>query len=300
MISIITCSIKPDICKEMLESVNKTIGAEYEAIVFDNRERKYGICKAYNEAAQKSKGDYLCFVHEDILFRTNNWGRELINFTKHNYDCGVISVAGSKRAFRNFFYWCDDNRSSLINIYQSKNKKNNYSENSLLHSYINPNNEIFSKAVCLDGLFLFVKKNIWEDNKFDEDTFNGFHFYDADFTFSVSQKFQNYVYFGINICHFSKGNFDRTYFENMYKFQKKWKNKLPYCLSGYRVSFQEELETAQMIYSHYRVNKLSRIECLKMFYEINGIIFSFIFLLKILFPYYVKQLFTSIPPTSNH
>jgi len=277
MISIITCSIKPDICQRMLESISKTIGMEYEAIAFDNREKKYGICKAYNEAAKEAKGDYLCFVHEDIIIKTSGWGKELVKFAEQNSDCGAIGIAGGKWANRNFINWCVSDH--LVKVYDDKNQKKDYCENSLVYSYVNPDDEIFSKAVCLDGVFLFVKKNIWENNKFDEETFKDFHFYDEDFTFSISQKCQNYVYFGMDIYHFSARNVERTYCENMYLFQKKWKNKLPYCISGYKVSFRKELERAMYVFSLYRKNTFSRIESLKRIYEINGILFLVLFLL---------------------
>jgi len=273
MVSIITCSIKPEICQRMLNSVNQTIGVEYETIVFDNREKRFGLCAAYNNAAKEAKGDYLCFVHEDIVIETEDWGRGLIKFAENNNDCGAIGIAGGKYANRNFLSWCVPNH--LIKVYDGRGSKND-----LIYHYINPNNEIFSKAVCLDGVFLFVKKDIWENNKFDEKTFKDFHFYDADFSFSISQRYQNYVYFGMDIYHFSPGNIEKTYLENMYLFQKKWKCRLPYCLSGYNVSFRQELGTVNNIFYLYRKNGFSRIEIFKRIYKINGILFFVFFLCK--------------------
>jgi glycosyltransferase involved in cell wall biosynthesis len=269
-------------CQRMLESVSKTIGVEYETIVFDNREKKYGICKAYNEATKEAKGDYLCFVHEDVVIKTNSWGKELVKFIELNNDCGVIGIAGGKYANRNFISWYVSENLIKIHDGVDSGKTNDFGENDLVYKYKNPNNEIFSRAICLDGVFLFVQKEIWENNKFDEEIFKGFHFYDADFTFSVSQKYQNYVYFGIDIYHFSKGNVERTYCENMYLFQKKWKNRLPYCLPSYKISFLEELRKANQVFSLYRKNNFSKIESFKRIYKINGILFSIFLLLKIL------------------
>jgi glycosyltransferase involved in cell wall biosynthesis len=264
----------------MLESISETIGVEYESIVFDNREKKYGICKAYNEAAKKAKGDYLCFVHEDIVIKTNGWGKELVKFIEQNNNCGVIGIAGGKWVNRNFTSWCVSDHLTRIYDGIGSDKRNNFSENDLVYQYSNPDNEIFSKAICLDGVFLFVKKEIWENNKFDEDTFKGFHFYDADFTFSIFQKHQKYVYFGVDIYHFSAGNVEKTYCENMFLFQKKWKNMLPRCISGYKVSFRKELGMASESFFLYRKNGFSKIESLKRIYKINGILFFVFFLLR--------------------
>ena len=275
MISIITCSIKPEICQKMLNSVSQTIGSEYETIVFDNREEKLGLCAAYNKAAKEAKGNYLCFVHEDIVIKANDWGKELIKFAEHNNDCGAIGIAGGKCANRNFINWSASG--SLIKVYDGVSSDNLDSETNLFYHYVNPDNEIFSKAVCLDGVFLFVKKNIWENNKFDEETFKEFHFYDADFSLSISQKYQNYVYFGMDIYHFSAGNVERTFCKNMYLFQKKWKCKLPYYLPGYNVSFGQELGKVRDVLYLYRKNGFSMMEIFKRIYEINGFLFSIFF-----------------------
>jgi len=275
MISVITCSIKPEICQRMLNSVAQTIGTEYEPIVFDNREKKLGLCAVYNKAAKAAKGSYLCFVHEDIVIKADNWGNELIKFAEHNNDCGAIGIAGGKCANRNFINWSASG--SLIKVYDGVSSDNLDSETNLFYHYVNPDNEIFSKAVCLDGVFLFVKKNIWENNKFDEETFKEFHFYDADFSLSISQKYQNYVYFGMDIYHFSAGNVEKTFFENMYLFQKKWKYRLPYCLPGYKAPFRQELEKVKMILYLYRENGFSMIEILRRIYKINGFLFSIFF-----------------------
>jgi glycosyltransferase involved in cell wall biosynthesis len=263
----------------MFDTVSQTIGTEYENRVFDNREKKLGICEAYNRAADKANGEYLCFVHEDIIIKTDGWGKELINFAKHNNDCGVIGIAGSKYANRNFISWYAPEH--LIKVYDGISSGNNLdSETNLFYHYSNPNNEIFSKAVCLDGVFLFVERNIWANNKFDEKTFKGFHFYDADFSFSISQKYQNYVYFGMDIYHFSAGNVEKTFCEDMYLFQKKWKYSLPYCLPGYEVSFRQELEKVNDMFYLYIENGFSSIEVFKRIYKINGLFFLYIFFMR--------------------
>jgi glycosyltransferase involved in cell wall biosynthesis len=261
----------------MFDSISRTIGMEYEAIVFNNREKKYGICKAYNEAAKGAKGDYLCFAHEDIVIKTNAWGRELVKFAEQNCGCGAIGIAGGKWTNRNFFGWWSSDFLIKIHDGSDSDKQNNLDESDLIYKYANPNNEVFSKAVCLDGVFLFVKKDIWENNKFDEDTFRGFHFYDADFTFSISQKYQNYVYFGIDIYHFSKGKADRAFYENMFLFQKKHKKKLPYYLPNDNFSFRQKIKAEcrnmRSIYRLYRENGFS---CLQSLYRVLYINISFL------------------------
>jgi glycosyltransferase involved in cell wall biosynthesis len=151
MISVITCSIKPDVCKRMQDSVLETIGTEHEIIVFDNREKKYGICKAYNEAAKSATGDYLCFVHEDIEIKTKDWGKELVDFARGNESCGVIGLAGTNCVLKNFTGWWSAG-THFKRIYVLTNN------NEFAYSYSNPNDEVFSSVICIDGVFMFIKK----------------------------------------------------------------------------------------------------------------------------------------------
>jgi hypothetical protein len=43
-------------------------------IVIDNSENAYSILEAYNLGIEISKGDFLCLIHDDVLFHTKNWG----------------------------------------------------------------------------------------------------------------------------------------------------------------------------------------------------------------------------------
>ena len=145
---------------------------------------------------------------------------------------------------------------------------------------MNSNNENFSKVACMDEVFLFVKKEIWQEYRFDEKIFKDFHFYDTDFSVAIAQKYQNYVYFEMDVYHLSPGYVEKTYCENMYLFQKKWRNRLPYCLPGYKFSFQGESRMANDMVSLYRKNGFSKIEIFKRIYKVNGILFFMYFLVK--------------------
>ena len=94
MLSIITCSIKPEQLKAFKKNIEDTIGIPFELIAFDNRVHQYGLCKVYNECARQAKYDFLCFAHEDISFQTYDWGKIIISELSKP-DCGVIGFAGA-------------------------------------------------------------------------------------------------------------------------------------------------------------------------------------------------------------
>lgn len=78
MISIIASTHNPTFFQRFSEKVQETIGVDFEIIGIENH-TQYSICEAYNIGADKAKYPYLCFVHEDVIFRTKDWGKYLID-----------------------------------------------------------------------------------------------------------------------------------------------------------------------------------------------------------------------------
>ena len=68
MISIIICCRIQTINKDLSENIKNTVGCDYELIVIDNSQNSYSIFEAYNLGIERSNGDYLCFIHDDILY----------------------------------------------------------------------------------------------------------------------------------------------------------------------------------------------------------------------------------------
>lgn len=70
MLSIIVCSVRPQMLAALKENIYATIGnnVDYEIIDFDNRKDKYSIAKVYNLCASQAKYPYLLFIHEDACF----------------------------------------------------------------------------------------------------------------------------------------------------------------------------------------------------------------------------------------
>jgi len=261
----------------MLESVKETIGVEFESILFDNRETRWGLCRVYNHCAEKAGYRFLCFIHEDTLLRTNGWGKILIDFMESTTNCGVIGFAGGTIAERNFFSWGGFNRNGRCRIYdpQGDGKDAGTAEGLVLH-YCNPDNERFSKVIAVDGAFLFVGYEVWRQNKFDEKDFQGYHFYDADFSFGIAQGRQNYACLCADFYHYSAGPRDKNFYLNARIFQKKWKTHLPMVIGDKRVRITDELDRAFTVFKLSRRSGLSLASCVSHLVSINGPLFGFL------------------------
>lgn len=228
MISLIVCSVNPDMYEEFSENVNKTIGVEHEIIRFDNREKKWGICKVYNHCFEKAKFPYICFVHEDMFFFTTDWGKILIDFHSKNPKCGVIGFAGSTFVNNTFVQWKIDKRISKVHTFLSY-QKDLPVDNNNLRSFFNCKND-FDPVLVLDGMFLFTSRQVCNDVKFDELMLDNFHIYDTDFTFTVSLKYNNYVCSQIDNMHRCKSSFSNEYINGLLAFHKKRNHYLPHTI----------------------------------------------------------------------
>lgn len=219
MYSIICCSINPEEAALLESNITETIGVPFEFIAFDNRKFNYGLCKVYNNCAQKAKYDFLCFVHEDVRFLTKDWGKTVAEQLQQE-QCGVIGFAGSILKLKRLTGWNTCGKDLRANYVQYMRRGDHPRR-------INPEKESFSPVVTLDGLCLLVRRSVWQETPFDEETFPGFHGYDLDFSLAVACNHTNYVCHTVLVEHYSEGSFSREWLQGMETLHRKWKARLP-------------------------------------------------------------------------
>jgi len=204
MISIIICSRHSDIPQNLKENIQNTIAVEYELIVIDNSSNKHSIFSAYNEGVRRSKYPYLCFAHEDILFRTENWG---CNIIKHFEDStiGLIGMAGANFLPNVPVYWSP---SPFISEYNLHNDNRKIIE--CYHTAFFKDDSIVDAVAC-DGFCLFIRKELFKIIAFDDKTYEGFHFYDMDICMQViSNNYRVCICRDVLIEHFWSESASRT------------------------------------------------------------------------------------------
>lgn len=242
MISIIICSRKSDISDLLKENINKTIGVNYEIVVIDNSNNDYSIFSAYNKGFSQSKYPYLCFVHEDVLFQTLDWGKKLIN---HLVDkkTGIIGVAGGKMMTKVPAPSWNIGEKNMHILKHINNRKNNKP------IHIKLPNEFYGtkkNALLLDGVFLGMRSDLFDIIKFDE-SFTGFHGYDLDIsTQATVSGFNNFVVYDILLEHFSAKNGNYQYYINLLKLYKKWEKHLPLFCNNISVEILSSIDKIQL------------------------------------------------------
>jgi glycosyltransferase involved in cell wall biosynthesis len=237
MLSIIVCSRDPEMLRQVSDNIKDTIGVAYEIIAIQNSGGRYGICQAYNIGAEKSKYPFLCFIHEDLVFHTVDWGQKLLRHLSHP-SVGLIGVAGGVYKSKTISGWgIDPVEFARMRVLQGYG---NGQPNKLFYS--NPKDEFISDVVSVDGLWLATKREVWRDIRFDEKTLSGFHFYDLDFSLQVLQQFRVCVIYDILIEHKSAGTLNSEWIESAILFHQKWENMLPMFVQDIPQEQQRRME----------------------------------------------------------
>ncbi|MFD1257894.1 glycosyltransferase [Mucilaginibacter terrae] len=223
MISVIISSVNKSMLAAVSQSIADTIGVPFEILGIDNSNGTYGICAVYNQGARQAQYDMLCFVHEDVEFKTLNWGQQVIRIFNADAQLGLLGVAGStyKAAAPSGWHGAGI-LTDHVNILQGyKNTQE------LRHYYRNPDNKKLTEVVCIDGVWMCSPRAVALQIPFDEYTFTGFHAYDIDFSLSVGQHYKVAVTYEVLMHHFSEGNFDKKWVYEILKLYNKWHKHLP-------------------------------------------------------------------------
>lgn len=263
MISVIICNRDKNILPSISENIKRTIGVEYELIIIDNSNNNYNIFQAYNIGVRRSKFSILCFMHDDIVYHSTEWGKIIYKYFQNDTKIGMIGIAGPTYMSKYPGIWWGCNGTGVsMNCNRQKSldtNRENKSKSNLV--VINPLNENYSEVVVLDGLFFCIRKCLFNKISFDEN-YKGFHFYDLDISMQViSQNYKCICIFDILVEHISNSKLDKTWLKASRQFYNKWKSKLP--LSTYPYSHK------QRYYLEY--NNFDR---MRRILEINNIKYS--------------------------
>ncbi|MDE6151951.1 MAG: glycosyltransferase family protein [Prevotella sp.] len=220
MLSFIICSIHPEEASRLSANIASTVGVCHEVIVMDNRDRGDGICSVYNRGASMAAGNNLCFVHEDVIFHGNDWGRAV----EQQLSCkgtGVIGFMGAVYKSLSPSGWNVDrgiNRSHFIQTADGLQRTSSEG----VHGE-------FSSCAVLDGACLFMRRDVWRSCPFDAENIRGFHCYDIDVCLQTAAcGLVNYVCGTVWIEHLSSGSFSPQWAKTTLELhQGKWKRWLP-------------------------------------------------------------------------
>jgi|SRR5450432_732047 hypothetical protein len=223
MFSILICSMNASFLEKLKINIRETIGNEYEILVWDNLAEQRPITEVYNILASRARYPYWCFIHEDIRFETMNWADNLRKAFAENPGTGLIGIAGAKYKSKTPSGWSTGLKElDYCNIYHQD-------QNGLTqHIYMNLSKNVFEPVTNVDGVFIVVRREVWNSAQFNEENLRGFHLYDIDFSFHVVKHWKAAVLFNIDIMHFTQGgNYGDAWLEPTLRWHSLFSNQLP-------------------------------------------------------------------------
>jgi hypothetical protein len=224
VISIIICTREQDIPVRLKTNIESTVGITHEIVVVSNPNRRYGICQAYNMGARLAQYPILCFMHDDLEFVTNNWGKYVKELLASDQRIGLIGLAGGMYKSIEISGWGSGARDlepkNITEVRPSTGQ-------AIKHEF-NSSKGAVTDVVAIDGLWMCCPHWVWNDCQFDEELLVGFHGYDIDFSLQVYQKYRVVVTTAIPVLHHTAGgNFGKEWFDATRKVNEKWQLCLP-------------------------------------------------------------------------
>jgi GT2 family glycosyltransferase len=215
---VISSHLSKDENNKFESHLRKTIGLKNPEILIYENFNQYSLTEIYNIGLNESKNDIVLFIHNDIYFNTNNWGKILLN--KFNTsDHGILGIAGTTDINQNGVWWGDSSKmiGSVFHKHENKTFESKYS---------NLYNKEIIDAIVVDGLFIAVNKNKIQKSFVEE--FKGFHYYDISFCLeNVLEGVKIGVIFDIKVTHNSIGMTNEEFENNRKQFIEKYKDIIP-------------------------------------------------------------------------
>jgi hypothetical protein len=221
MISVIVCSRLDPASMLHERNVRKTAAGEVEYLRFDNRLSPSGICAVYNRGVSAAKGEILVFMHEDVFFMDACWDNALLR-SFADPRVGVAGIAGTQYLGAEAPGWAAAGRPFVRGkvIHETGNGRNFH-----LTVFSWETGDI--EVVAVDGLLFAARRSLFDRVRFDEETFDGFHFYDLDLCMQVRRTHRIVVNADIAVKHRSGGSFDAAWQGYAERFVRKYRDELP-------------------------------------------------------------------------
>ena len=223
--SIVICSIDAEKF-ERVTAMYRTLmaGVPHEVIgIHDAR----SLTEGYNRGIDTAKGDVLAFSHDDIEILEPAFAQRLAaHMTAHD----LVGVCGTSRLTDG--HWHKAGWPHLRGLVA-----HHYPDTGRYRVLVlDGDAETSADVQALDGLFFAARRSLVERLRFDEDTFDGFHLYDLDFTFSAYlEGFDVAVCHDIPMIHYTYGaseGYLETHARYLGRFRQKYEGRLARVETG--------------------------------------------------------------------
>jgi Glycosyltransferase like family/Tetratricopeptide repeat len=210
-ISVVVCSITPSKFERVAANYAALLaGLDHEIVgVHDAR----SLAEGYNRGVRRARGEILVFSHDDIEIVAPDFAAKLVNRLS---DFALVGVAGTDRVCGGS--WID---AGWPYLHGQIGMPERGGRGIVATAYL-LSGASASPMQALDGVFFACRRAVIEKLAFDERTFDDWHLYDLDFSYSAAVAgFPVAVANDILLVHQSAGKFSGTWLEHARRFVAK-------------------------------------------------------------------------------
>lgn len=243
MISIVICSTDDARFAAVAASYATAMGPRpYEIIRIADAA---SACAGYNRGLRAAAGDICVFSHDDIELLSTDLGATL---GRHLADFDVVGVAGTTRMTDMFW--------AASGIRHARGIVTHRDPDGYTLEFFGAPAEVNGGIEGMDGVFIAARRDVATRIGFDEVTFDGWHGYDADFTFRCHLAgYRLAVCLDLPLVHHSRGSFDDAW----RRYGDRFREKHAACLAaggGPWISVQRRVASRSEILAAYDMDAL--------------------------------------------
>lgn len=191
--------------------------------------KKYNRGIEYFKKEGLSEGDIVIFAHEDSQLIDPVFFEKIKMVFELKKDVGVLGFIGTSKLDNSAAWWMCEKEQHRGRIAQGHTDG---STTELLKKV-----GYFEDLVMVDGFCFATRFELANSIKFDDITFDGWHFYDADYCLSVLDRGYKIAVADILSYHMSTGPLTPDWFKSRSKFIDKWTKKgfkFPITLNSFK------------------------------------------------------------------
>ncbi|MEO8485108.1 MAG: glycosyltransferase [Betaproteobacteria bacterium] len=211
MLSFVICSVDAAKFAGVTHSLERCLdGAPHEIVgVHDAR----SLCEGWARGLARARGAIVVFCHDDIEVHAERLARTL---ARHLERFDIVGVAGTRRCVG--MDWSE----AGIEHAQGAVVHDRGEHPEFCFYGADGDGEAAPGMQAMDGVFLATRRDVAESIGFDAHTFDGWHGYDADFTFRAHlARFRLGVALDLPVVHASAGRRDDARMRYQLRFAEK-------------------------------------------------------------------------------
>jgi len=220
-ISVLICSIDAAKYARVTANYTRALADHPHEIIGIHDARS--LAEGYNRAVRKSRGDLLLFSHDDVEIASGGLAAAIVRASKA---LDVIGVVGTSKVLSG--YWPAAGHPFLHGWLAQPAPGGPSGAQRFYVGVFGVDGPLTTGLQGLDGMFFIARRVVVEAVPFDEETFDGFHGYDLDFSFAAHLAgFSVGASAEIAVIHASGGSFGDAWQHYANRFAEKHRERLP-------------------------------------------------------------------------